>query len=124
MALPGTQEAPAAGLPRPLLEAARRRAPEAEAQLRDAWSRFGPALAEAAARHGLDTALILAELGLDADTLAAGLLLPAVEAEELLPESISEEFSPHRRGPGERRAAHGQPRRVSLRRECGASGRT
>ena len=93
MALPGTGETPAAGLPRALLEAARQRSPEVEARLRDAWSRFGPALAEAAARHGLDTALILAELGLDADTLAAGLLLPAVEAEELLPESISEEFS-------------------------------
>ncbi len=94
MAQPGTVETPAAGLPRPLLEAARRRSPEAEARLRDAWSRFGPALAEAAVRHGLDTALILAELGLDADTLAAGLLLPAVEAEDLLPESISEELSP------------------------------
>ena len=94
MALPDAGETPAAGLPRPLLEAARRRAPEAEARLRDAWSRLIADPAEPAARHGLDTALILADLGLDADTLAAGLLLPAVEAEEILTESISEELSP------------------------------
>ena len=89
-----TGETPAAGPPRPLLEAARRRSPEAEVRLRDAWTCFAPSAAEPVARHGLDTALILAELGLDADTLAAGLLLPVVQAEELLTESISDEFSP------------------------------
>ena len=94
MALPASGETPAAGLPRPLLEAARRRSPEAEAQLREAWSRFGSEPAETVARHGLDTALVLAELGLDADTIAAGLLLPAVEAEELSSEAISEDLSP------------------------------
>ena len=94
MALPGFGDPPVANLPRPLLEAARRRSPEAEAQLREAWSRFGATLPEPAARHGLDTALILAELGLDTDTLAAGLLLPAVEAEELSPGDIAEDLSP------------------------------
>ena len=84
----------ATGLPRALLEAARRRSPEAEAQLRRAWRQLGSDPAGPAARHGLDTALVLAELGLDADTLAAGLLLPAVEGEGLSPDAIAEALSP------------------------------
>ena len=94
MALPGLGETSAANLSRPLLEAARRRSPQAEAQLREAWSSFVSATPEPVARHGLDTALILAELGLDADTLAAGLLLPAVEGEGLSPGDIAEDLSP------------------------------
>ena len=87
-------DAPAAALPRPLLDAARRRSAEAEAQLQDAWRRFGALSLEPGAGHGVDTALVLAELGLDADTLAAGLLLPAVEGAELSTEEIAEDFSP------------------------------
>ena len=89
-----TSDAPAASLPRPLLDAARRCSAEAEAQLRDAWRSFGALPLEPGAGHGVDTAFILAELGLDADTLAAGLLLPAVEGTELSTEEIAEDFSP------------------------------
>ena len=94
MAPPAAALAPPAELPRPLSDAARRRSPDTETQLREAWQRWGADPAEPAARHGLDTALILAELGLDADTLAAGLLLPAVEGEEMSPGDIAADLSP------------------------------
>ena len=94
MALSTPEETPAATLPRTLLEAARRRSPEAEERLREAWTCFGFAPSEPVARHGLDTALILAELGLDADTLTAGLLLPAVEGEGFTSADIAENLSP------------------------------
>ena len=94
MALPGPEEMPAASrLPRPLLEAARRRSPEAEAQIQETWRQLGAGPLEPAARHGLDTALVLAELGLDADTLSAGMLLPAVEAGEVDPGEIAKDLS-------------------------------
>ena len=65
MVPPESTLAPVADLPRPLADAARRRSPDAETLLREAWRRFGTDPAEPVARHGLDTALILAELGLE-----------------------------------------------------------
>ena len=90
---PAPDDASPAALPRPLLDAARERSPEAQARLDAAWRQLGSVPPESAARHGLDTAVILAELGLDADTLAAGLLLPAAQDDALTPDAIAAELS-------------------------------
>ena len=94
MPLPRPAEAPPAPLPRALRDAAAQRSPEAETRLEQAWRRIGPAAPEATARHGLDTALILAEFGLDPDTLCAGLLLPAVEQGALSPADAAQGLDP------------------------------
>ena len=86
-------ETPCEALPGALRELVEGGSPEAGAMLEKAW-RIERDSRGASGLLGRDTALILAELRLDADTLAAGLLLPAAEQGTLTPTAVARNLAP------------------------------